>query len=226
MWSEYTTELISSSDNKMKVLKFLQGADFKISNIETTSRKVALDDEAIDQLKLFLSDNALNSFLSTEEMLEISTFKKGIDESGSVMSIPFNITNESDGTRKFYELAGPFIDMLSEGKCLVYDELDTKLHSNLMLFLIKLFNLNKKNAQMMFTTHNIISLDQQYLRRDQIYLMNLLENGSSELYSLLDFSDEKTTSNIAKRYLTGRYSAIPYVDEELVINSIMEIING
>jgi hypothetical protein len=225
-WSDYTTHLLSDPEQKNKVLNFLKGADFQIHDIQTQSRKVKIDEKTIKKMGEVLNDESLQRLMNLDELTQINTIKKGYDEQGNQVDIIFDISEESDGTRKFFELAGPFIDMLARGCALIYDELDTSLHPNLILFLIRLFNKSHTNPQLLFTTHNVITLDQKYLRRDQIYLMDMKKDRSSELYSIVDFSSEKSTSNLAKRYLTGRYSGVPFVDEDLVIEAIMERMNG
>ena len=65
---------------------------------------------------------------------------------------------------------------------------------------------------MVFTTHDITLLDEQLLRRDQIYFTDKDKFGATELFSLADISERKGVS-FAKRYLEGRYRAIPYIRE-------------
>lgn len=225
-WKKFTTSQLNDITSKKKILNFLKGADFKINNIESNDVKINIDDSSLESIKTLFSDEMISSITGIKEMTEISTFKSGLDMEGNNVQVSFDISNESDGTIKFYELAGPFTNMISRGCCIVYDELDIKLHPNLIIFLINLFNKNITNAQMVFTTHNVIALDQKYLRRDQIYLVDMLRDGSSDLYSIVDFKEEKLSSNLAKRYITGRYNAVPYVDEDIVIDSLMENIDG
>jgi AAA15 family ATPase/GTPase len=70
----------------------------------------------------------------------------------------------------------------------------------------------RKNAQIIFTTHDISLLDEDFLRRDQIYFTDKNKKGSTELYSLADISERKGV-DFAKRYLEGRYNALPYISE-------------
>ena len=48
--------------------------------------------------------------------------------------------DESEGTKKYFYLLGPIIDALETGSVLVVDELDSKLHPNLVCKLVSLFN--------------------------------------------------------------------------------------
>jgi AAA15 family ATPase/GTPase len=82
-------------------------------------------------------------------------------------------------------------------------------------FLIKLFqneNINKNNAQLIFTTHNTSFLDINLLRRDQIWFMEKNAEQASHLYPLTDFSPRKGEL-LEKGYMLGRYGALPFVDE-------------
>jgi AAA15 family ATPase/GTPase len=124
---------------------------------------------------------------------------------------------ESEGTKKFFHILGSILDTLKNGKVLIIDELDTKLHPMLTKQVIRLFRnpkTNPKNAQLLFATHDINLLESQLFRRDQIWFTEKDRFGASKLFALADFklgvrNDEK----ISKRYLEGRYGAIPYLAE-------------
>jgi AAA15 family ATPase/GTPase len=225
-WNGYTTYLINENKEKKKILSFLKGADFNISDISTMEATLDDEDDFIKKISNIMKEDAFKKLVSSRDYIEVKTTKAGKDSNGNNIEVKFDMAEESDGTNKFYELAGPFIDMLSKGNCLIFDELDTKLHSNLLIFLVMLFNKNKTHAQLLFSAHNTSVLDQKYLRRDQMYFTNRNSDNSTELYSVYDFPTEKSSSNIMKRYLSGRYRAIPFIDEELVLDSILEAINA
>ena len=57
----------------------------------------------------------------------------------------------------------------------------------------------------------------ELLRKDQIYFADKnAADGASELYSLSEFST-RTTDNVRKGYLIGKYGAVPNIDIEEVI---------
>jgi len=194
-WSEYTTHLIKLNDQNEKIVNFLKGADFNINRLIAREKKTDMDADVLSKISTIVKEDALNSFISSK-FFEVKTLRSGVDQNGNPVDVLFDMTEESDGTNKFFELAGPFIDMLAHGDCLVFDELDTRLHPNLLVFLVTLFNKNMTNAQLLFTAHNTVVLDQKYMRRDQIYFTNRKNDGSSELYSVYDFQEEKVTSNL------------------------------
>jgi len=126
---------------------------------------------------------------------------------------------ESEGTKKVIELSGPIFDTLREGKVLVVDELDAKLHPLLTRNIVLLFmnpEINKHNAQLVFATHDTNLLDLKLIRRDQIWFAEKDSFDSTDIYSLVEFKDEngntvRNDRNIGRDYITGRYGAIPFI---------------
>lgn len=124
--------------------------------------------------------------------------------------------DESSGTRKFFALTGPVLDVLENGYILVVDELDSKLHPNLVCKLISLFNskdLNPRNAQLIFNTHDTNLLGSGLFRRDQIWFTEKNKFGSASLYSLADFKTDSVRKNEAfeENYIRGKYGSVPYL---------------
>ena len=102
------------------------------------------------------------------------------------------------------------IGIIHEGKMLLVDEIDNSLHTQLVEFVIGMFN-HSDHAQLIYTTHNTHLLNTDFQRRDQVYFVNKREDGSSDLYSLFDFKDFRNTLDMEKAYLQGRFDAIPYI---------------
>jgi len=207
--SNFTVELLKKDAGlKSYVMKALLEADVGIDDFSTISKKIPRDELKglpPELLSLMLGDK------KEFEAYQIQTLHKGV-------AFDFE-TEESDGTRKIFSLIGPWIDTLKNGKTLVVDELDTKLHYLLILFLIRLFHdptQNKTNAQLIFTTHNTSLLDQDFFRRDQIWFTEKnAETGSTDLYSLTEYSPRKDKA-IEKGYLAGRYGALPFIKENKI----------
>lgn len=126
---------------------------------------------------------------------------------------------ESEGTKKIIEIAGPIFDTILNGKILIVDELDAKLHPFLTRKIISLFmdkDINSKGAQLIFATHDTNLLNIQYLRRDQIWFTEKDKSDSTDLYSLVEFRDDagnkvRNDRNIEKDYINGRFGAIPFM---------------
>lgn len=130
-------------------------------------------------------------------------------------NVSLELQFESVGTRRLFAYAGHWIYALEHGKTLIVDELDNSLHPLLVRFLIELVcnpKTNKKNAQLIFSTHDTSLLDNELFRRDQIWFVEKDEMNATTLYSLLEFSPRKQEA-FGRGYLHGRYGALPYIGE-------------
>ncbi len=192
--SKTRTENVSITDdvfNWFDHLKILHDFGTDIEDMKETSESL-LNDPILHQLifKMLLStDSSIKDIQIPQEEYHIVNFEKIINSDRkkplkSVINdelflepkiirnnIAFDLMEEeSEGTKKIFALIGPILKILKEGCVLFYDELDVKIHPNLALFLIKLFN-NEKNqsAQLIFTTHNTFFLNNDIFRRDQIW---------------------------------------------------------
>jgi hypothetical protein len=131
---------------------------------------------------------------------------------------PLNINQESDGTQKLFNVLPLVIIALAEGRLLVIDELDAKLHPKLLKFIIMLFKnpeINIRNAQLIFTSHDVSIMKSSVFRTDEIWFACKLDDESSDLYSLYELRDEnenhiQPSAAYDKQYLEGRYGADPY----------------
>ena len=127
---------------------------------------------------------------------------------------PLLLTQESQGTQRFFSRIGSWIQALETGGVLIVDEIEASLHPLLTRHLIETIqdkSINRNQAQLIFTTHDVGLLDQNLLRRDQIWFAQKDEKtAETEIYALTDFSPRKS-ENISKGYLQGRYGAIPFI---------------
>lgn len=123
--------------------------------------------------------------------------------------------DESPGTAKVFELAGPLVEALLSGSVVVIDDLDARLHTLLAQQLVELFQdrrTNPRNAQLVFTSHDTNLLAGTLLRRDQLWFVERSRKShASDLYSLAEIrlDDGRAPCHDAD-YLQGRYGAIPF----------------
>lgn len=131
--------------------------------------------------------------------------------------LPF--LEESDGTRKLFAALPVILVALIEGRMVIIDELDAKLHPKLLRYVISLFKnpkINTKGAQLLFTSHDMTTMKNTVFRRDEIWFAAENENHESEVYSLYEIRREdnervNNTASYSKQYLEGRYGADPYL---------------
>ncbi len=140
---------------------------------------------------------------------------------GKLYELPFD--DESDGTKKLIAALPVILLALEEGRLVIIDELDAKLHPKLLRYVISLFKnrkLNTKGAQLLFTSHDMTTMRNTVFRRDEIWFAASDENHESEIYSLYEIrrEDNERINNTAaydKQYLEGRYGADPFLSNML-----------
>lgn len=212
-----TSEMILNKNlEKNEILKALKSADLGINDLDVKEEEQNIE-ELPEFIKFFLKNKIekdLNDKIySTCEEVKHSIFSK---ENKKIGEIAFDIDNfESEGTKKLYSVIGPILDTINKGNILFIDELDSKLHHFIVKYIIDLFNndtINKKNAQLVFNTHDFYLLKENIFRKDQIYFVDKDEYGVSNLYSLGDFKGIDNKANIMAHYLLGHFGAIGNIE--------------
>jgi uncharacterized protein len=175
-------------------------------------------DVGIDEIQL----ERLATAASSESMFVLKTLHSKRNAEGVVVSYEeLNmLKHESAGTQRLFALAYPLLRALRDGGVLVIDELDARIHPNLVIELVRLFQdaaTNPHHAQLIFTTHNTSLLRAKLFRRDQVWFVEKSRQGASDLYSLVEYRvDGKIVRNDAsfeKDYVAGRYGAVPFIGD-------------
>lgn len=208
-------------------LKFLEISKITAEEEEISELDIErLKDEEKDEelINLLTSIHKIQSRQSKRDQL--ITWHRKYDENNLLIdTIPFIFDKqESEGTKKLVYLLGPWYDTLRNGKVLIVDELDSRLHTNLLRYLIGFFHHdNNSNAQLIFVVHDKGVLSKEIFRRDQIWFIEKNQFGASELYSLGDFKSEKVRNKSAfdKNYTQGKYGAIPYFEENEKLTELL-----
>ena len=216
-YQNYTMSKTEDPIHKVKILNLLKAADLGIKDINLQK----LD---IDKLPKDLPKNLKEKILkeiheeNAKYVSDVLTMHKKYDSNGNLINnVNFSLHNdESSGTRKFFALTGPILDVIENGYTLVIDELDSKLHPNLVCSIVSLFNskeLNTKNAQLIFNTHDTNLLSTGLFRRDQIWFTDKNKYGEAKLYSLADFKSDEVKKNepFEENYIRGKYGAVPFL---------------
>lgn len=208
-WMQYSLyQFNSNPEIKNLALSFMRDIGVDIQDI-----KINIEESAFPQSELpeFLSDEYKNKLRMTPlQKITASVVYPGFETD--------LFTEESTGIQKLFAFLCPFLDIISKGKILICDELETSLHESSLYTLLKTFlSLNgKEQSQIIFTTHDTSLLSLDLFRRDQIWFTELNSlNRSTELYSLAEIKSVRKDENYGKGYISGRYGAIPMLNENL-----------
>ena len=203
-------KILSDENYKNELLRFIKTFDSGIEGIKTTP-------DSIEEVQ------------SNNRVIKIELIHRG--EDGKLKDLPLDL--ESNGTRKMFHLFDFFMDALKNGMVLFIDELDAKLHPLLTRYIINLFHnseTNVGNGQLIYSTHDTVNLNKDTFRRDEIWFTEKNKDGVSEMYALSDYilEDEENKTKTGKKvrndatynkdYLTGKYGAIPVLEEFNIIN--------
>ncbi len=209
----YTISKLEQPKYKRQILSLLNAADLSIQDVHPEIVNV---EDLPQEMKDMIDDKSMlgkaNFFSDT-----ITTHKKYDQNKKRIGEVTFSMDDdESSGTRKFFGLTGPILDTLEKGYTLFVDELDSKLHPNLVYKIVSLFNSkthNSKNAQLIFNTHDTNLLSSGIFRKDQVWFTEKDKYGVASLYSLADFKSSDVRKNEAyeDNYLRGKYGAVPFL---------------
>jgi len=130
--------------------------------------------------------------------------------------VKFDIREESDGTQRIIDLLPTFLTASQSGSRSVFviDELDRSLHTLLTRQVIESYLSGcsaDSRAQVLFTTHDVMLMDQRLLRRDEMWVTERDSEGGSHLIAFSDYKDVRRDKDVRKSYLQGRLGGVPRI---------------
>ncbi|WP_417913535.1 AAA family ATPase [Candidatus Electronema sp. JM] len=128
--------------------------------------------------------------------------------------VMFETKQESDGSQRLIDLLPVFLSFSSQNshQVCVIDEIDRSLHTLLTRRLLERYLAScsaKSRSQLLLTTHDVLLMDKQLLRHDEMWVAERDASGASTLYSFSEYKDAAKDKDIRKSYLQGRLGGIP-----------------
>ena len=204
--------IYENKNNKKLVIEFLKKIGIIVNDIEVYREKNEFFLKNIRESKEFqiLSEKEQEKLLSQIAYIYRIHF---VYEDNQKQKYKLEYYEQSAGTQKILSMFFPIYNLLNNGGVMIIDELDITLHYSLIKEIIKMFNsveYNRKNAQLIFTTHNLLLLDFNLFREDQIwFLENNDVSTGTELYSLSDVEGYEKNKYLLRDYLNGNFGGIP-----------------
>ena len=182
-------QVIQDKKDKYRFLEILKIADAEIFDINLE----------------YNYEKEVNQIISQRKLFNENEQEEGL--------VNFDFDDEaSDGTKKMFYYSGTFVNLMKSGGTIIIDQFDERFHTSLTKAIVKLFNSEKnKSAQLCFVTHDTNLLDNDLLRRDQIYFAEKNQRGETAIYSLNEIKGVRNDSSIEKDYIKGKYGAIPFI---------------
>jgi hypothetical protein len=211
-----TAKLLSDQEYGASIRELIRQADVGIEDLIRQDSDADQLSEMVSKFSSQADRDWMVQILSDMPPIVKTVHQRFDSDNRSVSKVEFDLkTEESAGTQQFFALAGPFLHTLKEGSVLVVDELDARLHPLLTRQLVGLFNssANRKNAQLIFATHDQGLLDQRRIRRDQVWFVEKDAMGSSNLFCLDEIKCVRKDANFEKEYLLGQFGGVPHIGD-------------
>lgn len=219
----HTMQNLAEGDHQEQIIEMIRSMDLAIEQVAMKKKPMPeINPNMPERLKEVI--RLLMEEQGGINMGVVTTHQRFDADGNRVDLVNFDMDEqESDGTQKLFALSGSIVRALQEGRVLIVDELDARLHPLMTCGLVKLFNsreTNPRHAQLIFTTHDTNLLDKDLFRRDQIWFTEKDRQGATDLYSLAEFkiktasqskSAVRNDASFEKDYIAGRYGAIPFL---------------
>lgn len=224
-----TASLLQNPIYSNKIKEYLKSICLNIKDVEVKTKEFEDSD-----LPSNMSEDIRNAFIQElrgKHQIKIlakhTIYDRNARPSSNQMTWDWD-ERESSGSQKAMHMSGPILWTLATGGILVIDEMEAYLHPIMTLNTIEAFlnaNSNSNHAQLILATHDTNLLNNAKFRRDQIYFAEKNKWESTEIFSLSDFryigekngdtisETERPDTDKEKRYIEGRYGAIPMLGE-------------
>ena len=214
--TKYSDRHIKSDDRIKKLaLDFIREADFNISDISFEEGLENVPDDFLKMLENGPFPEEAKAKIIKEKGIHVekTIFERRIFKKGKEELHKLSESLESKGTLRYYGLSAPFFNTIEKNGFLSIDEIGSALHPLLVMHFLREFLRKSKNAQLLFTTHNLSLLqEKEILRKDAIWFTEKGDDGATSIYSMADFNFRKELS-FYNAYKQGKFGAIPILED-------------
>ena len=212
--------------SRKKIVELMKNADFGIEDVKLNSEAVAFSDVPAEIRNKIAHATDSNDKIIIQK-LSFDTIHTQYDENNNpLQEIPFDMgRDESFGIKSYFYLSASILKALEQGSLLVIDELDLSLHPLLSQKIIELFNtpkINKKHAQLVFTTQDTNLLKKKNFHKSQVWFTEKDKYGATHLTSLVEYKNIDSKFDYEQNYIMGKYGAIPYLGAFDYFDKILE----
>ena len=205
-----------NADFKEYLLNFLHLADFNITGLNNH-----FQEEIIPQ--------QVQSFLLKEDTLPEDLKKKFFSQSGFkkyIIGFEHTVENErgketyelgmeqqSAGTRRVMGIESTIYEAIDNNAFLMIDEMESSIHPDLMEYILQEYLLKPSESQLLITTHysGLFNTIDDLIRKDNIWFVEKGKNGSTDLFSLVEFKGLNKVTHFERVYRKGMFGALPNI---------------
>ena len=199
-------EVVGDADKKAFYIQMLKKSDFNINDFSIVDKNTTYSQEILEVI----------DSLSDEQKLSMT---KDVQYTSHTVNGDFQLPSglQSAGTLKYTELLDDLYKATTTDSMYLFDEIGVRLHSDLTEYYLSLFLHNSNQSQMFFTTHNILLLEAEYMRRDCVYLTYKdSDTATSEYKRVSDMGLHKNLS-LYNAYKQGKLGATPSLGSPYIV---------
>ncbi|MFM7640353.1 MAG: AAA family ATPase, partial [Cyanobium sp.] len=213
-WADQVSQALLNLDTGITGLEM---QEMKLDDLQLSSEVMTQLEESLSQQKTVLMSNQRSQrvcvSLGNDGRLVAGRLVARHNRSDGSEMI-FEISEESDGSQRLIDLLQAFCDLSNEASQSIYviDELDRSLHTLLTRQLLEGYLAScspQSRSQLIFSTHDLLLMDQSLLRRDEMWVVERSHNGNSNLFSFSEYAEMRYDKDIQRSYLEGRLGGIP-----------------
>lgn len=205
-----------NADFKNYLLDFLHLADFNITGlndrveeepIPEELQKILLNDENVpDEIKQALTGQ------STMKK-QVVGFEHTVENDRGKETYELQTEQQSAGTKRVMGIEAAIYEAEKNDAVLLIDEMETSLHPDLMEYILQEYLLKESQSQLLITTHypGLLNTIDNLIRKDNVWFVEKSKNGSTDLYSLVEFNGLNKISRIERAYRSGQFGALPNI---------------
>lgn len=210
-------ELKSITGNRSKYqfyLEMLKKADLNISGFKYVTQKKILTKAFQEYIQSRIDfDDATKQRVLNEPEKDI-LFKN----QSSTGDFDVSRKYQSNGTMKYLELLNSLYSMMVSDHICLFDELEEKLHYDLLLYILNVFIYNTTHSQLIFTTQELLLLSEDLLNehRDIVWFVEKSHETASSEYTRADSYGLHKNLSLFNSYKIGRLGAKPQLGSPFV----------
>lgn len=210
--SRYTIDYIEKNPGaRRQLVSLLRHADLGVCDYKVEKQEIPIPDFMLEEMKhnTDLPQDLRNQLLTKNS---VTRYVVKLAHSGTDAPVYIDFDEESLGTQRYFELAGVLLRLINESHLVPVDELESRMHPDLLEYFISVYIENSRDSQLVFTTHNNDFLgDRDSYRDDSVWFTEKDEFGATTLFSLADFGSDtlRKSTNRYNAYTAGRLGAKP-----------------
>lgn len=210
-------KMYDNGDLKVYLLDSIHQADFNISDIKSDKVPVTISKDVVDMI---LSDektpdNVKERLKDKHSFSQLQTmFEHTVHNERGTETYLMSKESQSEGTKRTIGLEAVVYESMKYESFLPIDEIEASLHPELVEYIVHKFLSRKNRSQMLVTTHYdylLNSVGDDLFRSDSIWFTNKMKNGSTDLFSLVEFEGTDQITSLQRAYRNGVFGALPII---------------